>query len=207
MVIGNPTDDWNFQQELNRYMDWPTNHPGALADVGGIHDRYQVSMMTGADAHMEMVNVEDGSPLLGTRKRVILIQDAPILMACYQLPHGQNGLEMESCLSPDYYRLLRQGRQGLHSYNGGTWSGFDNNGVAAWVRLDPDENITWAEPGEMPAGHGFDVHIKAHASHFHVLIGCGQTDDQRCQQLIERGRNSFHQKMQRSNEKIREVRR
>src|SRR5262249_9202434 len=30
LVIGNPSDDWNFMQELNKCMEVPRNHPGAL---------------------------------------------------------------------------------------------------------------------------------------------------------------------------------
>ena len=127
-------------------------------------------------------------------------------MACYQLPTGQDELEIESCLSPDYYRLLREARRGLHPYHGQTWSGFDNNGISAWVGLDPAENTTWGEPGEMPAGHGLNVRIHAHTSHFHVLIGCRPTDDQQCQQLIASGRHALHQKVRRQTEKSRKVR-
>src|SRR5918994_626796 len=57
LVVGNPTDDWNFQEELNRYMDHPPNHPGALADVGFEHDRYLVSALSdGTHAWVEMTN-------------------------------------------------------------------------------------------------------------------------------------------------------
>ena len=40
MVVGNPCDDWNWMEELNRYMDVPKNHPGAFADLGFEHDAY-----------------------------------------------------------------------------------------------------------------------------------------------------------------------
>jgi hypothetical protein len=161
--------------------------------------------MASAGTRIEMTNVEKGSHLFGTRKRVILLPDAPVLAVCYRLPDGQNHLEMDSCLSPDYYRLLREGRHSLHPYTGQAWSGFRNKGIAAWVGLDTDEETTWGQPGEVHAGHGLNVRIQAHASHFHVLIGCGQIDDMQCQQFITWGRNAFHRVVERSTEKNREV--
>jgi hypothetical protein len=186
-------------------MDWPPNHPGALADLGGLDDRYQVTGMAGAGTRIEMTNVENGSHLFGTRKRLILLPNAPALVACYQLPEGQNDLEMDSCLSPDYYRLLREGRHSLHPYAGQTWSGFRNRENAIWLGLDSDEDTTWGQPGDVQAGHGHNVRIQAHASHFHLLIGCGQTDDTQCQQFISWGRNAFHRMEQRQTEKSRKV--
>ena len=50
LVIGNPTDDWNRQEEMNSYMDVPANHPGGLADGGGVHDRYEVTIHAGERA-------------------------------------------------------------------------------------------------------------------------------------------------------------
>ena len=44
LIIGNPSDDWNLQEELNRYMDCPRNHPGALSDVGYEHNQYQATI-------------------------------------------------------------------------------------------------------------------------------------------------------------------
>lgn len=207
MLIGNPADDWNFQQELNRYMDWPPNHPGALADMDGLHDRYEVSAMTSAGTRIELTNIERGSRLFGARKRLILLPDAPALAACYRLPGGQDDLEIECCLSPDYYRLLREGRHNVYPVGGQTWSGFRNKEISAWVGLARDENTTWAQSGELQPGHGLNVRIRAHTSHFHVLIGCGPADDQGCQQFIGWGRNAFHRMVERPTEKNREVER
>src|SRR6185437_14597016 len=30
LLVGNPTDDWNFQTDPNAYMQIPPNHPGAF---------------------------------------------------------------------------------------------------------------------------------------------------------------------------------
>ena len=45
MVVGNPCDDWNWMEELNRFMDVPRNHPGAFADVGFEHDSYDCALV------------------------------------------------------------------------------------------------------------------------------------------------------------------
>ncbi len=204
LVIGNPTDDWNFQQELNRYMDWPPNHPGALVDVGFEHDRYQVSAVGETAACVEMTNVQHGSRLFGTHKSVIMAPDVPALVVCYRLPGGR-GVAVEACLSPDYYRLLREGRRGLSPSQGRTWFGFRNEEVGVWIGLARDEKTVQAEPAHAEAGHGLNVRIQANTCHFHLLIGCGQIDDEQCQQLIEWGRNAVHQTTKTADEKAMEV--
>src|SRR5206468_1848955 len=65
LVIGNISDDWNWQEELHRYMDHPRNHPGAFADVGHEHDTYEAAVATGQGLAVgaTLQNVEPGSPL------------------------------------------------------------------------------------------------------------------------------------------------
>ena len=198
LVIGNPTDDWNLQKELNRYMVVPANHPGALSDVGFEHDRYKVSAMeSGARVSLEMINVQKGSRLFGARKRVHLIPDAPELVVSYELPVGVRGLEVEACLSPDYHRLLREGRQVLVPCDGETpgitWRGFRNGSVAVWLGLDRDEETAWAEPAQAEAGHGLNVCVEARVPNFYLLIGCGEADEDRCRLLLQRSRNVLHE--------------
>jgi starch synthase len=189
LVVGNPTDDWNFQEELNRYMDHPPNHPGALADVGFEHDRYLVSALSdGTHAWVEMTNVEEGSRLFGTRKSVLLASGHPALVVCYRMPEGSGGLATESCLAPDYYRLLREGRRGLNPCNGESWRGFRNGDVAVWLGLAGDEETDWTEPAQAEAGHGMNFRVQADTSHFHLLISCGDTDEDSCQQLLQEHR-------------------
>ena len=65
-MVGNPTDDWNRQESLHRYMDQPANHPGALADVGFVHDRYDASTPEiPGGAVVELVDVQEQSDLSG----------------------------------------------------------------------------------------------------------------------------------------------
>lgn len=192
LVIGNPTDDWNFQEELNRYMDRPPNHPGALADAGFEHDRYRVSGLarTGDHIRLEMTNIEEGSRLFGARKSILLATGAPDLLVCYRTP---GDLVTEACLTPDYYRLLREGRRGLSPYSGETRRGFQNGDVTVWVGLAGDEETGWAEPARAETGHGMNVRVGADASHFHLLISCRHTDEEGCQRLLREHRDALHE--------------
>lgn len=183
LVVGNPTDDWNWQESLHRYMDQPANHPGALADVGFVHDGYDVSTpdVTGG-ALVELLNVAEQSDLRGAHKRILLPDDGDALVVAYELPHGCGGLTVETCLSPHYYQLLRRGRQGLRRDDGAQWRGARNGPVAVWLAGD-DEEITWAEePGE--AGHGLSVRAHARTRSFHLVLGVGAIDAERCHVVL-----------------------
>ena len=178
LVVGNPTDDWNRQEALNRYMDVPANHPGALADVGSVHDRHAVTVHHADGAVVaELVDVEETSPLCGLRKRVLLEDEAAALVVGYELPPGTSGLTVENCLSPDYHRLLRHGADGLRRHGSGTIRGARNGDVAVWVALAPDEGTTWAEPGRPDPGHGVLVRLVADSPRFHLVLGVGATDE------------------------------
>jgi hypothetical protein len=135
-----------------------------------------------------MTNVQDGSRLYGTRKSLLLAANASALVVCYHLPHGIDDLATEACLSPDYYRLLREGRDDLHPCQGDVWRGFRTGDVAVWLGRAGDEDVGWEEPAQAEAGHGLNVRLRAHSGHVHLLIGYGETDDERCRQLIAEGR-------------------
>jgi starch synthase len=199
LVVGNPTDDWNFQEELNRYMDHPPNHPGALADAGFEHDRYLVSALSdGTYAWVEMTNVEEDSRFFGARKSVLLAPGHSALAICYRMPEESGGLATETCLAPDYYRLLREGRHGLSPCHGENWRGLRNGDVAVWLGLAGDEETGWTEPSRAEAGHGMNVRVQADASHFHLLISCGDTDEDLCQQLLQEYRTALDEMGQRA---------
>jgi hypothetical protein len=137
---------------------------------------------------VEMTNVEEGSRLFGTRKSVLLSPGHPALAACYQMPEGPGDLATETCLAPDYYRLLREGRRGLSPCDGENWRGLRNGEVAVWLGLAGDEETVWTEPARPEAGHGMNVRVRADASHFHLLISCGDTDEDSSQQLLQEHR-------------------
>jgi hypothetical protein len=175
-------------------MDHPPNHPGALADVGFEHDRYLVSALgDGAHARVEMTNVEESGRLYGSRKSVLLAPGHPALAVCYRMPEGSGDLATEACLGPDYYRLLREGRRGLGPCTGESWRGFRNEDVAVWLGLAGDEQTGWTEPAKPEAGHGMNVRVRAEASHFHLLISCGDAIEGSCQQLLQEHRAALHE--------------
>ena len=198
LVIGNPTDDWNKQQEMNSYMDVPANHPGALADVGGVHDRHEVTIHSGdGTVQVELINVQEDSPLHGLRKRILLDDVSPALLVAYELPAAAPGITVETCLSPDYYRLLRHGVAELQRCGGRSWRGARNRGADVWVALAGDEDTAWQDPAwQDPAGpepgHGVLVRVRAEARSFHLLIGVGEVDDDIAQRAMEAGRERLH---------------
>jgi hypothetical protein len=193
LVVGNHADDWNWQEELNQYMDQPPNHPGALADSGFEHDHYEVSALgaTAGCACVKLTNVEKSSELFGARKSLLLVPKFPALVVRYEIPYGLGGFSTEACLSPDYLHLLRQGRRDLSPCGGENWRGCRNGDVAVWVGMDPGEGTVWTKPEVEEAGHSINVRVEAHAGIFHLLLGCGPTDEEGCRWLIERGRDVF----------------
>ena len=193
LVVGNPTDDWNFQEDLNRYMDTPSNHPGALADAGHVHDRYRSTFVEVGDSVLvELTNVEAGSPLLGTTKTFLLSPGTPALLVRYRVPENAGDLETDVCLSPDYYRLLRRGRQTVEPVEGGRRRGYRNGDVGVWVCLAADEETSWGEPAFGEVGHGFVLRVVARARSFNLLLGYGEDDEGGCLRRLEKERETVH---------------
>jgi hypothetical protein len=107
---------------------------------------------------------------------------------------GARGLMTEACLSPDYYRLLREGRCGLSRRGETTWRGAGRGEVWVWLGIAPVEGTSWSKPTRASVGHGLDVRLRAQVDHFHLLVGSGRTDDPRCQELLEAGRRVLHER-------------
>ena len=189
LVVGNPTDDWNRQEAMNRYMDVPANHPGALADLGAVHDRHEVTLHV-ADGTVvaELADVQEDSPLCGLRKRVVLDAGASTLLIGYELPLDAPGLTVETCLSPDYHRLLREGAGALRREQGRTWCGARTGEVRGWMALADDEDTTWCPPAGPGPGHGVLVRVRADARTFHLLVGVGPVDDDTAGRTLRAGR-------------------
>ncbi len=192
LVVGNPTDDWNWQESLNRYMDEPANHPGALADGGFTHDRYDVTVtLEDDDVLVEMVDVEPDSALRGARKRILLEADSHVLTVGYELPPDLPLLMVEVCLSTDYYSLLRNGRQDVRRFGGRTMRGMRTGTTRAWVALAGDEDTSWHAPRRAEVGHGLVVEVCARAPSFHLLIGVGEVDEDWTTRQMKCGREAL----------------
>lgn len=180
MLIGNPSDDWNFQEELNRYMDCPRNHPGALADVGYEHDSYDtiISQSHGDTVSLTLVNVESGSHLYGLEKRIELSQNNSHLSVTYTTPQNLWRVSTEICLSPDYHKLLRHGKKGLAVFNGPSWRGWSNGSARAWVRINSNESTIWDKPYQSECGHGLTLRVTSFSRKFHLELGLGNPSPQ-----------------------------
>lgn len=155
-VIGNPSDDSNLQEELNRYMDFPANHPGALVDVGFEHDAHRVESLSSCPPCVELLNVEPLSPLRGTRKRV-RIEGTEGLAVAYQLAPGERHLTVEIAAIPDYLAALGEGV--------GT-AGLDR----AAEMIVPAAGCSSGPVDRRPAGHAVCVSVEAFAPAFAFWI-------------------------------------
>lgn len=175
LVVGNISDDWNLQEELNKYMDSPRNHPGGLADVGHEHDRHHVEIRRarGSEATAVLRNVEPKSALFGTEKLLTLSAENGHLCVSYALPEETWRLSTEFCLSPDYHKLLRYGRRGIAEFNGNDWKGWRNGSARVWVRIDPRQSTIWDAPYQSECGHGFNLRITSFSKEFHLELGVG----------------------------------
>jgi hypothetical protein len=146
MVIGNPCDDWNWMEELNRYMDKPRNHPGAFADVGMEHQEYaaEVVRQSGECAILRLAGTN------GISKQFELSADSPSISVQYNVPASVKHLSTEFALSPDYLELLRCGSACLEPLENGNTRGCRNGGVSVCVRLHGAE---WETPYQDRCGH------------------------------------------------------
>ena len=175
MLVGNPCDDWNWMEELNRYMDVPRNHPGAFADAGFEHDEYTASIIEsdGNNARVQLQNIAPDSSARGMRKEFLLEACAGCIDVRYTLPPGLESLETEFGLSPDYLNLLRGGAGLLRPIPEGTTRGFQTASAEVWVSPDPLAEATWLKPYQEKFGHGRTLRLGCANRDFTVSLGVG----------------------------------
>ena len=187
VVVGNPSDDWNWQEESHRFMQRPRNHPGALADVGHENDRHRVvklSVTPGA-ALLVLENAEEGSPLAGVRKTLCLRASSRELEVCYSLPPHVPGLGVELAFSPDYLLLLRAGRGAVRALPPAPGRrGFAAGATASWVSVDQDQPVLWDRPVQPQCGHAEVVRLTAYGS-FQLRLGFGLPVEAAAQEALE----------------------
>jgi hypothetical protein len=173
MVIGNPSDDWNWMEELNRFMEVPANHPGALTDLGMEHDAYEVirRVFDGTCVDIELRNAEPSSRGFGLIKRIRLSQGESRIEVCYSLPEPLESISTDFALSPDYLNLLRHGRALLKPFTAGQARGWSANSTAVWVREEEGASLSWCEPFLDEAGHKRTFRVTTSNKNFSLSIG------------------------------------
>ncbi|WP_102344936.1 DUF1926 domain-containing protein [Bacillus sp. Marseille-P3661] len=158
LMIGNPTDDWNWLEELNDFMDVPVNHPGALADNGFEHDNYEINSLSikeNEEIELILTNKQLNSAAFGLTKHFILKKGQSELAIKYdQIPQVILPLSLDIGLSPDYLRLLHEGRANIVPYQYEDKRGFQNGNVISYCSL-VSKNLNWRVPRNPIFGHGF----------------------------------------------------
>jgi len=169
MVVGNPSDDWNFLEELNRFMETPRNHPGAFADVGFENDHYSCHLIEKKDRVLVyLVNIEKQSRARDLEKRFELAKSDGILKVRYRLPKRLPKISIDCGLSPDYLALLRHGSEivtPIHTVGG---RGFSANGTS--IILESAPGMEWTKPEQECIGHGRTVRIEGTAQEFELRL-------------------------------------
>jgi starch synthase len=171
MLIGNPSDDWNWQEELNKYMEVPPNHPGALADRGHLHDRYGVAVQTvGQEVRAILTNQQPGSRAAGLVKTLSLSGAAGELRVDYVLPDGCGPLAIEFGLSPDYLALLRHGSDLLRERQQGAARHWTCGAASVWI-TPQDRGCVWTDVSHPSIAHRRSIALTAEANTFTIRIG------------------------------------
>ena len=175
LVVGNPADDWNWQEELNRFMEVPRNHPGAFVDVGCENDRHVVVSIGPVAGGVEVVleNCQPSSPLAGTRKRYLLGHADRRLEVHYAVADAPERVSVDVALSPDYLELLRGGRRAMSPLSGTDACGWRTGPTTVWVHLGRHEPVLWDAVAPAECGHGALVRATAYGASFHLVLGVG----------------------------------
>jgi hypothetical protein len=181
MVIGNPCDDWNWMEELNRYMEVPRNHPGALADVGFENDEYaaEIAIASGDSVRVRMTNTEAASAARDLVKEISLPAQSASLHVSYVLPRRMRGVAVEFGLSPDYLSLLRTGSACMQLYSNDQGKGWAAGNVAVAVSIG--EGVRWGKPVQRRFGHGCMLRAECEAQSFDfsiLIVREGKSEEQ-----------------------------
>jgi hypothetical protein len=176
MVVGNPCDDWNWMEDLNKYMDVPRNHPGAFADVGFEHDAYESEFheTEGGCVVVRLRNVQEGSPAKGLIKEFSLEANSPEMRVRYRLPAALGSFCTEAGLSPDYLQLLRNGSVNIKTEQARGLRGWSNDGVVVWLRPKPGGGLRWKRPYQEEFGHGRTLRLGTSATEFEIALGASR---------------------------------
>jgi hypothetical protein len=169
MVVGNPCDDWNFLEHLNRFMEIPRNHPGAFADVGFENDEYSCDILEeGECAVVRLVNIEKGSAAEGLEKQFEFRPSDSGLTVRYRLPASLKKLSIECAISPDYLSLLRHGSEIVTAIESQQGRGFAAGGVS--VVLEAGPALKWEKAKQEWIGHGRTLRVGVRKREFEIRL-------------------------------------
>jgi hypothetical protein len=178
MLVGNPCDDWNWMEELNKYMDVPRNHPGGFADVGFEHEPFAAQIAEGCGQRIRVRFTAEN----GISKEVELLANSPALRMRYELPPDLPQLETELGLSPDYLRLLRCGSGCLEHFEYEGIRGCRTAGSGIWVKPQ-HQACWWSTPYRERFGHGCAFRVAGSGPRFWIELGIeAQKSGQRTRQ-------------------------
>ena len=189
VLVGNPVDHWNFQEELGRFMDQPCLHPGALGVAGSEHSAFHVTRLEVVDSVLVAVLEEVvGTPPSGESGRlrlaVTLEQDADALCACWSRLGTPGELSVRNAICPDYHAVLKGGRHAVRLEHAPRITGARLDGVAAtppraWVGVGDQPDVVLDPASFGAAGHALEVDVHCAGRHLDLVVGGGPVDDVR----------------------------
>jgi len=212
VLVGNPVDHWNFQEELGRFMDQPCVHPGALGVVGREHSSFRVTRLEVVDSVIVAVLEEtiDTAPEHARdsgrlRLAVTLEQNADALGACWSRLGTPGELSVRNAICPDYHAVLRRGRHGLRLEHGsrvaGAWldglpegdtAGRPATAPRAWVGVCDEPVAVLDPPSFGEAGHALEVNVYSAGRHLDLVVGGGSVDEARLDGHLDALHNHIH---------------
>ena len=135
---------------------------------------------------MRLRCVEADSPLSGSVKEYRLTSAGRFEVA-YDLAFSPERFDVEVGLSPDYLRLLRQGRTAARA-----WGAFRRRGVSTgdstvWIELPDGEPVLWASSPARAAGHVLGLRLSAYRPTFRITMGTGVAAPE-VEALVRQGR-------------------
>ena len=171
MMIGNPTDDWNWQSGLNVFMQIPANHPGAFCDEGGENDFYSLSeeIRNSERVGFCVTNRESKSSWFGTKKTFSLGSNSNCLFVNYD--GAPVSAMVTVALSPDYLSLLREGANDALIKSVDNEFSVTRAGVN--VRLSSAQDETQVEiQANGKIGHGWKARVTGMSRVMNLEIQC-----------------------------------
>jgi hypothetical protein len=182
VVVGNPADHWNYQEELHRFMDVPAAHPGALADRDHPHEQWSARL---AMCRPDAVVVDLYRPGAAEwSRRYALLAGIPGLLV--HLRGSEPVGTIDNLLTPDYLAALTRGGTGT-LFRGGRHVGWCHENRSSWVAFDPWQ--AHASSGAYTeAAHGHLASVCVLGEQAELIIGAGPVDDRQIAAWLARAR-------------------